>query len=74
MASLCKASDKRILRSPNQAAWLEEVACQCPKSRRKAEPNFPRVVVERVFNHKEMVRATMKKYNELPEIQNMTNS
>ena len=49
----------------------EEVACQSPRSRRIAEPSFTPVPVVRVFNHRDMVRATREKYNELPEIQNM---
>merc|ERR1719270_1757218 len=63
-----KAKDARILRSTKQEAWLEELARQSPRSQRLAEPCFTPVPVVRVFNHREMVKATRDKYQELPEV------
>ena len=71
MGALQKSKDSRILRSSKQTAWLEEVACQSPRSQRMAEPSYTPVPMVRVFNHRDMVMATREKYNELPEIQNI---
>merc|ERR1719233_851662 len=71
MAALHKARDARVLRNVKQAAWLAEVAAQSPRSRMLAEPSFTPVPVVRVFNHRDMIRATREKFNELPEVQNM---
>jgi len=63
-----KAKDARKLRSAKQEAWLEELARQSPRSQRMAEPCFTPVPVVRLFNHREMVKATRDKYQELPEV------
>ena len=70
IAALHKARDARVLRNAKQAAWLAEVAAQSPRSRMLAEPSFTPVPVVKVFNHRDMIRATRAKFNELPEVQN----
>ena len=62
------AKDARMLRTAKQEQWLEELGRQSPRSQRLAEPCFTPVPIVRVFNHKEMVRATRDKYQELPEV------
>merc|ERR1719186_2239542 len=52
MSALGKAKDARLLRSAKQTAWLDEFACQSPRSRRMAEPCFTPVPVVRVFSHR----------------------
>jgi hypothetical protein len=71
VAALHAARDARVLRNCKAVAWLAEVAAQSPRSRMLAEPSFTPVPVVRVFNHRDMVRATRERVNELPEVQNL---
>merc|ERR1712192_320537 len=66
--ALADAREARLLRRENQSAWLEEIACQSPRSRRMAAPSYTPVPVPKVFSHKAMVRATRQKYLQLPEV------
>merc|ERR1712192_178045 len=66
--ALAAAREARLLRREKQSAWLEEIACQSPRSRRMAAPSYTPVPVPKVFSHKAMVRATRQKYLQLPEV------
>ena len=65
LSALHQAKDARILRNSKQTAWLEEIASQTPRSRRLAEPSFTPVPVVRAFSHRDIVRATREKCNDL---------
>ena len=67
--ALNTARQARLARTAKQEAWLEELGRLSPRSQRRAEPSFTPVPVKRLFNHREMVRATREKYMELPEVQ-----
>ena len=47
-----RAREARQLRSEKQAAWLEDLATQSPRSQRLAQPSFTPVPIVRVFNHR----------------------
>ena len=67
--ALNTAKEARLVRAAKQEEWLEELGRLSPRSQRRAEPSFTPVPVKRLFNHREMVRATREKYMELPEVQ-----
>ena len=67
--ALNTAKEARLVRAAKQEEWLEELGRLSPRSQRRAEPSFAPVPVKRLFNHREMVRATREKYMELPEVQ-----
>ena len=67
--ALSVAREARQARAAKQEAWLEELGRLSPRSQRRAEPSFTPVRVKRLFNHRDMVRSTREKYQELPEVQ-----
>ena len=47
-----RAREARQLRAEKQAAWVEDLARQSPRSQRLAQPSFTPVPIVRVFNHR----------------------
>lgn len=47
-----RAREARQLRAEKQAAWVEDLARQSPRSQRMAQPSFTPVPIVRVFNHR----------------------
>lgn len=68
--ALRKARGAREKLAARQAAWIEEIAAQSPRSRKFARPNFTPVKIERVFSHREMVASTRERCASLPEVVN----
>lgn len=61
----------REKRAERHEAWLQDIRCMSPASRREARPVFSPRPVLRLFTHQEMVAATRSKYIALPEVLDM---
>jgi len=74
VAILHQIREARERRAARHEAWLEEVRCLSPTSRKQVRPVFSPSPVVRLFTHQEMVAATRNKYSVLPEVINQKES
>ena len=70
MFLLKRARQQRLEHEERVRNWMDQVA-KLPASKRPiARPNFSPLRVQRVFNYREMVESTRRKYEQLPEVRN----
>lgn len=74
VAVLAQIRRLRELRSERHEAWLNEIRCLSPNSKKEARPVFSPAPVVRLFSHREMVSASRHKYSVLPEVINKRES
>ena len=67
---LRRAKEQRLEQEELRRKWLEELALMRPEERELARPNYPKVRIQRVFNFRDMIAQTKRKYKELPEVKN----